>query len=77
MLLVEKKRLLVRFTIFWNDIVLIDSQGLLTQLALAYAVHKSLLVFRIPLAAAILPSVVKTLRRWGWNVGKAAKTTRK
>ncbi|KAF1960136.1 hypothetical protein CC80DRAFT_489352, partial [Byssothecium circinans] len=32
-----------------------------TQLALAYAVHKSLIFFRIPLTAALLPKVAKTL----------------
>jgi hypothetical protein len=60
-----------------KDFALIDSLGILTQLALAYAVHKSLIFFRVPLAAAILPSVVKTLRRWGWNVGRSAKAVAK
>jgi len=41
-----------------------------TQLALAYAVHKSLIFFRVPLTAAVLPKVVKTLRSWGYNVGR-------
>ncbi|KAJ4294463.1 DUF1279 super [Kalmusia sp. IMI 367209] len=44
--------------------------SLWTQLALAYAVHKSFIFFRIPLTAAVLPKVAKTLRAWGWNVGK-------
>ncbi|KAF2441729.1 hypothetical protein P171DRAFT_434365 [Karstenula rhodostoma CBS 690.94] len=48
--------------------------SLWTQLALAYAVHKSLIFFRIPLAAAVLPKVAKTLRKWGWNVGKPKPT---
>lgn len=48
--------------------------ALWTQLALAYAVHKSLIFFRIPLTAAILPKVAKTLRKWGWNVGKPKPT---
>lgn len=43
--------------------------GLWTQLALAYAVHKSFIFIRVPLTAAILPKVVKTLRSWGWNIG--------
>jgi len=47
-----------------------DSASIWTQLALAYAVHKSLVVFRVPLTAAILPKVVKTLRAWGWRVGR-------
>lgn len=44
-----------------------------TQLALAYAVHKSFIFIRVPLTAAILPRVVKTLRGWGWNIGKVPK----
>jgi hypothetical protein len=45
-------------------------QGLWTQLALAYAIHKSFIFIRVPLTAAILPKVVKTLRGWGWDIGK-------
>ncbi|KAK2748700.1 hypothetical protein FQN57_000281 [Myotisia sp. PD_48] len=41
-----------------------------TQLALAYAIHKSFIFIRVPLTAAITPKVVKTLRRWGWDIGK-------
>ena len=41
-----------------------------TQLGLAYLVHKSLIFFRVPLTAAVLPKVVKTLRGWGYNIGK-------
>lgn len=41
-----------------------------TQLGLAYLVHKSLIFFRVPLTAAILPKVVRTLRGWGYNIGK-------
>lgn len=42
-----------------------------TQLALAYAIHKSLFIFiRIPLTVAITPKVVKTLRGWGWQIGR-------
>ncbi|KAF1964975.1 hypothetical protein BU23DRAFT_40099 [Bimuria novae-zelandiae CBS 107.79] len=48
--------------------------SLWTQLAIAYAVHKSLIFFRIPLTAAVLPKVAKTLRKWGWNVGRAKPT---
>jgi hypothetical protein len=43
---------------------------LATQLALAYAIHKSFIFIRVPLAAAVLPKVVKTLRGWGWDIGK-------
>lgn len=41
-----------------------------TQLALAYAIHKSFIFLRVPLTAAITPKIVKTLRSWGWNIGK-------
>ncbi|KAI1806020.1 hypothetical protein F4811DRAFT_512404 [Daldinia bambusicola] len=41
-----------------------------TQLALAYAVHKSFIFLRVPLTAAITPKVVKKLRSWGWKIGK-------
>lgn len=47
-------------------------KALATQLALAYAVHKSFIFLRVPLTAAVLPRVVKTLRGWGWNIGKKA-----
>ncbi|KIW05094.1 uncharacterized protein PV09_03651 [Verruconis gallopava] len=43
-----------------------------TQLALAYAIHKSFIFIRVPLTAATLPKVVKVLRSWGWNIGKKA-----
>ncbi|KAL2421814.1 hypothetical protein ABEF95_007982 [Exophiala dermatitidis] len=45
-----------------------------TQLALAYAIHKSFIFIRVPLTAAITPKVVKTLRSWGWNIGKRPKS---
>ncbi|KAI0472936.1 hypothetical protein GGR56DRAFT_590381 [Xylariaceae sp. FL0804] len=41
-----------------------------TQLALAYAIHKSFIFVRVPLTAAVTPKVVKVLRSWGWNIGK-------
>ncbi|EKG21570.1 protein of unknown function DUF1279 [Macrophomina phaseolina MS6] len=41
-----------------------------TQLALAYAIHKSFIFLRVPLTAAVTPKVVKVLRGWGWNIGK-------
>ena len=44
-----------------------------TQLALAYAIHKSFIFIRVPLTAAVTPKVVKTLRGWGWNIGKMPK----
>jgi len=44
--------------------------SLATQLALAYAIHKSFIFVRVPLTAALLPKVVKVLRGWGWEIGK-------
>ncbi len=44
--------------------------GLATQLALAYAIHKSFIFVRVPLTAAVTPRVVKILRSWGWQIGK-------
>jgi len=41
-----------------------------TQLALAYAIHKTFIFVRVPLTAAITPKVVKVLRGWGWDIGK-------
>jgi len=49
-----------------------EEASIWTQLALAYAVHKSFIFIRVPLTAAVLPSVVRTLRAWGWNVGSRA-----
>lgn len=47
-----------------------EGASLATQLALAYAIHKSFIFVRVPLTAAILPKVVKVLRGWGWEIGK-------
>ena len=44
--------------------------GFWTKFAIAYAIHKSFIFIRVPLTAAITPKVVKTLRGWGWNIGK-------
>ncbi|KAK1146735.1 DUF1279 super [Aspergillus melleus] len=44
--------------------------SLWTQLALAYAIHKSLIFIRVPLTAGITPKVVKVLRQWGWDIVK-------
>lgn len=49
------------------------STGLWTQLALAYALHKTFIFVRVPVTAAITPKIVKTLRSWGWNIGKMPK----
>ncbi|GAM84236.1 hypothetical protein ANO11243_022300 [Dothideomycetidae sp. 11243] len=47
-----------------------EDGSLWTQLALAYAIHKSFIFIRVPLTAAVTPKVVKTLRGWGWDIGK-------
>ncbi|KHN96959.1 peptide alpha-N-acetyltransferase [Metarhizium album ARSEF 1941] len=47
-----------------------EEASLGTQLALAYAIHKSFIFLRVPLTAAVTPKVVKVLRSWGWNIGK-------
>ncbi|MCJ1435471.1 hypothetical protein MMC27_004844 [Xylographa pallens] len=47
-----------------------DTASIWTQLALAYAIHKSFIFIRVPITAAITPKVVKVLRGWGWNIGK-------
>lgn len=49
----------------------LEEASIWTQLALAYAIHKSVFIFvRVPLTAAVTPKVVKVLRGWGWNIGK-------
>lgn len=61
-----------------NEVSLLTLPGFWTKLALAYAIHKSFIFIRVPLTAAITPKVVKTLRGWGWNIGKRPlKTTAK
>ncbi|KAI4841758.1 hypothetical protein E4T44_07701 [Aureobasidium sp. EXF-8845] len=47
-----------------------EEASLWTQFVLAYAIHKSFIFVRVPLAVAITPKVVKILRSWGWQVGK-------
>ncbi|TVY83818.1 putative N-terminal acetyltransferase [Lachnellula suecica] len=44
--------------------------SLATQLALAYAIHKSFIFIRVPIAVAVTPKVVRVLRGWGWDIGK-------
>lgn len=42
-------------------------------MALAYAIHKSFIFVRVPLTAAVTPKIVKTLRGWGWNIGRPTR----
>lgn len=44
--------------------------GIWTELALAYAIHKSFIFIRVPLTAAVTPKVVKVLKRWGWDLSR-------
>jgi len=52
------------------DTILTTTTGLATQLALAYAIHKSFIFIRVPITVALTPRVVKVLRGWGWDIGK-------
>ncbi|CAI7641871.1 unnamed protein product [Penicillium glandicola] len=47
-----------------------EEASIWTQLVFAYAIHKSFVFIRVPLTAAVTPKVVKTLRGWGWDIGK-------
>ncbi|SMQ55543.1 unnamed protein product [Zymoseptoria tritici ST99CH_3D1] len=47
-----------------------ENASIWTQLLFAYGVHKSLIFIRVPLTVAITPKVVKTLRKWGYQIGK-------
>jgi hypothetical protein len=60
-----------KFPLYYQDSTAThDDAAIWTQLGLAYIVHKSFIFVRVPLTAAVLPKVVKTLRSWGYNVGK-------
>jgi hypothetical protein len=56
--------------LFEDSMILTFPLGIWTQLALAYAIHKSFIFIRVPITAAVTPKVVKTLRGWGWDIGK-------
>lgn len=43
---------------------------LITELIIAYGIHKSLIVFRIPMTAAITPAAFRLMSRYGINFGK-------
>ena len=53
-----------------TSLITTTTLGIYTQLALAYAIHKSFIFIRVPLTAAVTPKVVRTLRGWGWDIGK-------
>ncbi|KAG0684313.1 hypothetical protein C6P40_004575 [Pichia californica] len=46
------------------------SSTFLTEFAVAYALHKSLVFIRLPITAAITPWVVARLQRMGFKIGK-------
>ncbi|CAD6570818.1 MAG: hypothetical protein ASARMPREDX12_003946 [Alectoria sarmentosa] len=47
-----------------------ENASIWTQLALAYAIHKTFIFIRVPFTVAVTPKVVKVLRGWGWDIGK-------
>ncbi len=47
----------------------------LTELTVAYVIHKSLIVFRLPLTVSITPGIARKLSEWGFKVGPAAVKT--
>lgn len=58
-----------------SDAAMRSDASIWTQLGIAYLVHKSFIFVRVPLTAAVLPKVVKTLRKWGYNIGKKKPKT--
>lgn len=50
------------------------SSTFVTEFALAYAIHKSLIFIRLPITAAITPWVVARLQKMGFKIGKVAAT---
>jgi hypothetical protein len=48
---------------------------LLTEFGIAYAIHKSFIFLRIPATAALTPWAVRTLQKWGFNIGGNAMKT--
>ncbi|KAF7536693.1 hypothetical protein G7Z17_g13001 [Cylindrodendrum hubeiense] len=51
-----------------------NAASLATQLAFAYAIHKSFIFLRVPLTAWLTPKVAKYLQSWGWKIGKKKPT---
>jgi hypothetical protein len=51
--------------------------GIWTQLALAYAIHKSFIFIRVPLTAALTPKVVRVLRAGVGTLEEKAKSGEK
>ncbi|KAL6941236.1 hypothetical protein ACO0RG_002359 [Hanseniaspora osmophila] len=58
---------------YWDHL---KNTTLLTEFLIAYGIHKSLIFIRLPITAAITPSVVRTLQRMGFKINtKAASPT--
>lgn len=53
-------------TSWWENF---KESTLLAEFLIAYGIHKSLIIIRLPLTAAITPGAVKLLRKWGFNIG--------
>ena len=47
-----------------------DRGRFLAEFAVAYVLHKCLLVVRVPITISITPRVAEMLRRWGFNLTK-------
>lgn len=47
----------------------------LTELTVAYVIHKSLIIFRVPATISVTPIVAKKLASWGFKVGPAVAKT--
>lgn len=43
---------------------------LLTEFLIAYGIHKSLIVIRLPITAAITPATIKIFQKWGFNLNR-------
>ncbi|KAG4302050.1 hypothetical protein PCK1_001725 [Pneumocystis canis] len=50
-----------------------ESPNIWTQIAIAYGIHKLLILVRVPLTAAFTPPLVKILNQKGWSIGRLKK----
>ncbi|KAG4305171.1 hypothetical protein PORY_001341 [Pneumocystis oryctolagi] len=47
-----------------------ESPSIWTEIAIAYGIHKLLILIRVPLTAALTPPLVRILNQRGWSIGK-------
>ncbi|CCJ28955.1 unnamed protein product [Pneumocystis jirovecii] len=47
-----------------------ESPSIWTEIAIAYGIHKLLILVRVPLTAAFTPPLVRILNQRGWFIGK-------